>query len=89
MPATVPKWLGAGAPPTLTYFVPPGPSVKSPNLDKPRSHTMSLARMMEMNLNSPQNNAVILHTISHFQARSASTSYLRSYVMTASPAASP
>jgi hypothetical protein len=89
MPATVPRWLGEGAPPTLTYFAPLGPSVKSLNSDKPRSDTMSLARMMEMNSNSPQRNAVILQTISHFQARSVSTSYLRSYVMTVSPAASP
>jgi hypothetical protein len=89
MPVTVPKWLRAGVLQILTYFALLGPSVKSPNLDRPRSHTMSLARMMEMNSNSPQNNAVFLQTISHFQARSASTFYLRIYVMTASPAASP
>ena len=73
MLVTVPKWLGAGVLPILTYFALLGPSVKSPNLDKPRSQTMSLARMMEMISNSHQKDAVILQMISHFKARSAST----------------
>lgn len=89
MPATVPKWLWAGVLPTLTYFAHLGPSDKFRNSDKPKSNTMSLARMMEMNSNSHQNFAAIHQTASLFQARNASTFYFRSYVLTASPAASP
>ena len=89
MPATVPKWLWAGVLPTLIYFAHLGPSDKFRNSDKPKSHTMSLARMMEMNSNSHQNNAVILQTASLFKARNASIFYLRRYVMTASPVVSP
>ena len=89
MPATVPKWLKVGVPPTLIYFAPLGPSLKYPSSDKPRSRTMSLARMMESNSNSPRKRAVILRMNSLSQARSTSTDSLRSYVITASPAASP
>jgi hypothetical protein len=48
MLVTVPKWLEAEVLPKLTCFAPLGHSAKSPNSDKPRSHTMSLAKMTEM-----------------------------------------
>jgi hypothetical protein len=89
MLAIVPKWLVEGVVQILIYFAPLVPSVKFPNLDKPRSQTMSLARMMEMISISHQKDAVILLKISLFQARNASAMYLRSYVMTVSHAASP
>ena len=88
MHVIVPKWLRVAVLPRSTYFAPPGPSAKSPNLDKPRSHTMSLARMMEINSNSHQKNVVtLLNPL--FQTKSASTLYLRNCVMAASLAASP